>query len=167
MDLLKPEHPSYACDQAWFLFGMGKPGATVRLFLVEASDRSRVHLLERVSEGGSVSPTCVLMAVFRSCPDVGIRSEAVEEISIEDFMDSLVAPERRVPVPAPEPSKSDPGSKKPKRSGSVRTEAMAALVGLGFKKDQAANMISVLGPRVEGMELEELVKAALRASAPA
>lgn len=167
MDLLKPEHPSYACDQAWFLFGMRKLGATVRLFLVEASGRSQVHLLERLSEGGSVSPTCALMAVFRSCPDVGIRSDAVEEISIEDFVDSLVAPERRVPVPAPEPARAEAVPKKIKRPGSVRTEAMAALVGLGFKKDQAADMISVLGPKVEEMGLEELVKAALRASAPA
>lgn len=164
MDLLKPSHPSYSCDQAWFLFGMSKSGGIVRLFLVEARGRAQVHLLERVSAGGAVSPSCRLLAVHRSCQDVGIRSELVEEVALDEFMGSLVAPELRLPVPSPDDGDSEDGPRRTKEA--TKAEAMAALTGLGFKKDQAASMIAGVGSGAESMGLEDLVKAALRASRP-
>lgn len=90
---LKPEHPSYKTDQAWFLFAVLNPKGSGfgRLLLVEALNHAAVSFIERViSDDGRASNTCELMSVHRQCPSVAIRSNKIEEVSFRDFALDMV-----------------------------------------------------------------------------
>lgn len=168
---LKSGHPSHDCDQAWFMFAMKNhrgPGFC-RVILVEAKSHAAVAFVERVvSDDNRASATCELLTAHRQCPTIGIRSDMAEEVSFDDFACDIVDREKvdRDPLAmqayqeaisaVPSPRASSPG-------GENRALAVAALADLGFKKPQAESMVAKAGP-TEGRSLEDIVRAALRAS---
>lgn len=93
--LLRADHPSYGCEQAWFLFAMTVGGRIARLLLVEAKNAEAVQTVERiVGSDGHVSASCELLTVHRQCPSIGIRSGSVSETDYVDFMVDVVDPAR-------------------------------------------------------------------------
>lgn len=93
--LLRANHPSYGCDQAWFLFAMTVGGRIARLLLVEAKNAEAVQTIERiVGADGRASAGCELLTVHRQCPSIGIRSGSVSEVDYVDFMIDVVDPAR-------------------------------------------------------------------------
>ena len=99
--LLDENHPSFGVDQAWFLFSVQAPdGAVRRLLTVEARGCAAVATLEYVlARDGKVSDRCSVLAVYRRCSDVGMRSELVDETSYVDFMLDVVDPDRLLADP--------------------------------------------------------------------
>ncbi len=96
-NLIAEDHPSFGCQQAWFLFSVTPPGmrGAGRLLLVEAKNVWAVQTLERLTNSdNTVSRTCNLVAVFRNCDDVGIRSDLMDEISYVDFVIDMVDMDR-------------------------------------------------------------------------
>jgi len=186
---LTPQHPSYRCDQAWFLYAVTSPRhpGFGRLLLVEAKSHAAVAFLERVSSEGRVSETCVLMTVHRQCPSIGIRSDMAEEVPFADFANHMVdrqlverdklavqayreavaAPPRALPqapaAPRPPARKPSPAPAKAAPS-SLYQDALDALTGpdLGFKRARAESALASLGD-LAGMSLPEVIAAALRA----
>lgn len=93
--ILSREHPSYGCEQAWFLFSIRDAGRVSRLLLVEARSSQAVQAIERVAASdGRVSDNCELLTVHRQCPTIGIRSDLVSEADYVDFMIDVVDPGR-------------------------------------------------------------------------
>lgn len=92
--ILSNEHPSYGCEQAWFLFSVQSDGRISKLLLIEAKNIWAVQTLERLAVDGLVSQNCQLLAVHRRCSDVGIRSDLVDEIDYVDFILDVVDPRR-------------------------------------------------------------------------
>ena len=93
--VLSTEHPSYGCEQAWFLFSVKDAGRVARLLLVEARNEWAVQAVERiVAADGTVSQNCELLTVHRQCPSIGIRSDLVSEVDYVDFMVDVVDPGR-------------------------------------------------------------------------
>ena len=98
--LLRVNHPSYDCEQAWFLFAMTVGGQISRLLLVEAKNVQAVQTIERiVGYDGHVSTGCELLTVHRQCPSIGIRSDLVSETDYVDFMIDVVDPARIISDP--------------------------------------------------------------------
>lgn len=169
---LKPGHPSHDCDQAWFMFAMKNhrgPGFC-RVILVEAKNHAAVAFIERiVSDDVRASATCELLTVHRQCPTIGIRSDMADEVSFDDFACDIVDREKvdrdplalRAYQEAVSAAPSSPAA--PQAKGEVYALALAALADLGFKKPQAESMMAKAGP-TEGRALEDVVRAALRAS---
>lgn len=94
---LQTNHPSYGCEQAWFMFAVSTGARPVRLLLVEAKNSPAVQAIERiVARDGRASPSCELLTVHRQCPSIGIRSGMVSEVDYVDFMLDVVEPSRIV-----------------------------------------------------------------------
>jgi|WetSurMetagenome_2_1015567.scaffolds.fasta_scaffold354297_2 hypothetical protein len=188
---LKPEHPSYGTDQAWFLFAVLNPKGSGfgRLLLVEALNHAAVSFIERVvSDDGRASSTCELMSVHRQCPSVAIRSDKIEEVPFKDFALDMVdrtkidrdplaieafkeatGEIRKTPVPPMAPSMrktpSNPVMKPvpvPQQDMKKYEDAMAALTELGYKRPQAASMLKPLENRLSNMTMEEIIRESLR-----
>lgn len=92
--ILSNEHPSYGCEQAWFLFSIQNGDKVSKLLLVEAKNVWAVQTLERLAVDSFVSRNCQLLMVHRRCSDVGIRSDLVDEIDYVDFILDIVEPRR-------------------------------------------------------------------------
>jgi hypothetical protein len=85
---LNPEHPSYGCEKAVFLFRLVSSGNVVA---VEAINGYSVACLERYSiHGQKVSDNCHLIAVIRGFTNVGVRNDGVKEIPYVDFILDIV-----------------------------------------------------------------------------
>lgn len=180
---LRPDHPSYDCGQAWFMFAMKnhRGEGFCRVILVEAKNHAAVSFIERiVSDSIAVSPTCELLTVLRQCPDIGIRSNMADEVPFDDFACDIVDRAKvdrdplalqaykeatSAPSPAPAARKSPaplPARKTPAPNGETYNLAIATLADLGFKRPQAESMLSKIG-EVEGRTIEDVIRAALRA----
>jgi len=170
-EYLKPEHPSYGCGQAWFLLAVKNhrgPGLC-RLLLVEAQSEAAVAFVERVADDGRVSDTASVMAVFRSCDSVGIRSDLAEEVGFADFANDIVDRARvdRDPLAvrayreatSGSPSVSPPPG--PAKAGAGRNyeEVMSILKNLGFG-DAAPAALARLGD-IESMPVRDALQAAI------
>ncbi len=94
--LLDKKHPSFGIDQAWFQFAiLSEDGSIRKLMLVEAQRVAAVATLEYIlSKDGWVSSRCQVVAVFRQCPGIGMRSDIIDELSYVDFMLDIVDPDR-------------------------------------------------------------------------
>lgn len=94
--ILQPSHPSYGCDQAWFVFGVvNSRGDITRVLIVEAKNTWAVQTLERVSnKDNKVNDYCELMTVGRKCSSLGTRSDRAVEVSYVDFILDIVEPNR-------------------------------------------------------------------------
>lgn len=175
---LRPEHPSYAYGQAWFLYAAKNhsgPGFC-RLLLVEAKNHAAVAFLERVGDDGRVSGTVSAMAVFRTCPDIGIRSDSTEEVEFSVFANDVVDRARvdrdplavqayREAVSPPRPSlavaKLSLTSPSVPAVGSNYQEVLSVLNNVGFG-EQAPGVLASLGD-LESRPVEEVVKEAIDA----
>ncbi len=171
-----PGHPSFGCDQAWFLFSKkDRAGRMVKLILVEAKNAWAVQTMERVvSVDGMASPDCELMTVHRQCPSIGIRSDLVEEVEYSDFFSDHVDLSRvltdSVTSHALQSSFTDadrlrlaPAPATPFRGPSdVSEDVMAALTDLGYKRPQAKRIVDGLGDSIRDMTLEDALTSALR-----
>ena len=98
---LDRNHPSYGFEQAWFQFAIFSPDRAVRkLLLVEAKCSAAVAAIEAILlQDGKVSDSCFVVAVLRQCPDIGMRSDLVDEVSYPDFMLDIVDPDRLIGDP--------------------------------------------------------------------
>lgn len=177
---LRPEHPSYAYGQAWFLYAVKNhsgPGFC-RLILVEAESHAAVAFLERVGDDGRVSENVSVMAVFRTCPDIGIRSDSTEEVQFSVFANDMVDRARvdrdQLAVEAyreaVSPSRPALAVVRPSLAPAAAKnyqEVLSVLNNVGFG-EQALRVLASLGD-LESLPLEEAVKAAIDAckSAPA
>ena len=94
--ILQPNHPSYGCDQAWFVFGVLNPSGNItRVLIVEAKNTWAVQTLERVAgNDNKVNDHCELMTVGRNCSSIGTRSDKAVEVSYIDFILDIVEPGR-------------------------------------------------------------------------
>lgn len=162
---LHPSHPSHDCRQAWFVYAVKDhrgPGFC-RLILVEAKGHAAVAFLEIVSADGRASETCELMSVHRGS-EVGLRSALAEEVSLRDFAEDMVSPDRLSEVAvsaygeavAPGPPHVAPGA----TEGPVYQTALAGLVELGYKKERAKQMLAGVAD-VERMSPSDALQAAL------
>lgn len=168
-EYLKPEHPSYGCEQAWFLLAVRNhrgPGMC-RLLLVEAKSAAAVAFVERVADDGRVSETASVMAVFRSCAHVGIRSELTEEVGFADFANDIVDRARvdRDPLAVRayrEATSGNPSAAPPAapRAGRNYEEIMPILKSLGFG-DRAQAVLAKID--VESMPVRDALQAAIDA----
>jgi len=191
---LGTEHPSYGCEQAWFLFSVRDARRVARLLLVEAKNPWAVQALERVAgQDGMVSGNCELLTVHRQCPSIGIRSGLVSEVDYVDFVTDIVDPGliagdqwaaaafqrslspedrdralrkmgRPAPAPAPAGAQVIPFRQAPATPDNYQ-DVLAALTDLGYRKAQAKRAVDALGPRVNAMPLEDAIKAALQGCA--
>ncbi len=167
---LKPEHPSFGCEQAWFLYAVKNhrgPGFC-RLILVEAKSHAAVAFLERVGDDGRVSDTVSVMTVHRQCPMIGIRSDLVEEIGFSVFANDIVDRARvdRDPLAvqayreagtvSPEPVATAVSAPGP---GENYKEALSVLKNVGFE-DKAVSVLASMGD-VESRPLEEILDTAI------
>lgn len=183
---LQPEHPSYAVDQAWFLFAVSNPRGPgfCRLLLVEAKNHAAVSFLERVGVDGKVSPTVSLMSVHRQCDMIGIRSDLLDEVEFPVFATDMVErhrverdplavqayleatapekPELKVVKPLPPPARPTAQSPSPVRSSGQNHKKIVEVLGeLGFQ-EVATSVLNNLGD-VETMPLGEALQAAVDA----
>lgn len=94
--ILQPSHPSYGCDQAWFVFGViNDRGDITRVLIVEAKNTWAVQTLEYISnKDNRVNSYCELMTVGRKCSSIGTRSNRATEVSYVDFILDIVEPAR-------------------------------------------------------------------------
>ena len=94
--ILDRSHPSFGIDQAWFQFAITSPdGAVRKLLLVEARRPAVVATLEYLLQvDGKVSDLCHVVAVYRQCPGIGMRSDLLDESTYVDFMLDIVDPDR-------------------------------------------------------------------------
>jgi hypothetical protein len=199
--ILKPEHPSYGCDQAWFVFGVVNPrGDITRVLIVEAKNTWAVQTLERVSsKDNRVNNYCELMTVGRKCSSLGTRSDRAVEVSYIDFILDIVDPSRliedyyisttfdrsltnadreyatkklealdaqsqvEVEYSAPPVMKTDKFISdrydNQIQTSNTRHKAVAALLDLGFKKQQVSQILDQIGTFGT---VEETVKSALQ-----
>lgn len=97
--MLREDHPSYGCDQAWFLFSMSSSKTITRLLLVEAKNEYSVATIERIVAMGRINSSCELLTVHRQCDSIGIRSEMVTSVDYIDFMLDVVDPSRIISDP--------------------------------------------------------------------
>lgn len=165
---LKPEHPSYGCDQAWFLYAVKNhrgPGFC-RLILVEARNHAAVAFLERVGDDGRVSETVSVMTVHRQCPLIGIRSDMVEEVEFSVFANDIVDRARVDRDPLAVQAYREAGkpvlavvSSQPAGQGENYKEVLAVLKNTGFE-DRAASVLAGMGD-IESRPLGEVVQAAI------
>lgn len=191
---LGTEHPSYGCEQAWFLFSVRDAGRVARLLLVEAKNPWAVQAIERIAgPDGMVSGNCELLTVHRQCPSIGIRSDLVSEVDYVDFMVDVVDPGmiagdqwaaaafqrslspedreralRKMDRAAPAKASALMAAVIPIRRAAGPDnyqDVLAALTDLGYKRPQAKRAVDALGPRVNAMPLEDAVKAALQGCA--
>jgi hypothetical protein len=187
-NVITPDHPSYGFDQAWFLFAMVSDKIE-RVILVEAKNAWAVQTIERIAVDGMVSSNCQLLAVHRHCPSIGLRSDLIGEISYVDFLIDIIDPnrinadsltstavqnslsseERSYAIQKMNAMQNTRCSDDPKHpiSGSVSEHAnyqdlMAALTGLGFKKNQAKRVLDEMGVRIAYMKMEDSIKEALQ-----
>jgi hypothetical protein len=170
---LKPEHPSFGCEQAWFLYAVKNhrgPGFC-RLVLVEARNHAAVAFLERVADDGQVSDTVSVMTVHRQCPVIGIRSDLVEEVEFSVFANDMVDRARvdRDPLAVqayreagrPALAVVPPPAPKPHGQGENYKEVLSVLKNIGFE-DRAAGVLASL-PDVESRPVEDVLQAAIAA----
>lgn len=177
-------HPSFGCDQAWFLFAKtDSAGRMGKLLLVEAKNAWSVQTLERIAAAdGRVAPDCELLSVHRQCPSIGIRSDRMEEVEYSDFVSDHVELSRvlsdtlsahsfqssltdgdraRLLSDRPAAARSSVPAALPAASD-VSEDVLAALVDLGFKKPQAKRIVDSLSPAISGMSVEDALHAALQ-----
>jgi len=191
--LIGPQHPSFGCSQALFVFAIKNPHGEGfgRILLVKAENPWAVQTIERVAWEGQVNPTCELLSVHREVTDLGTRSDLAEEIGYVDFMLDIVETSRLLEdvsittafdqsltdkdrkyaraklAETPEAVEDTPRhlqlvhSFDPTQSSNYQT-ATAALSDLGFKKPQVKKMLDDLGPEVDQMSLESVIKACLQ-----
>jgi len=215
-----PEHPSFGCAKAAFLFAKTIPGpfgGIEKLILVEAPNEWAVQTIERILLifHNQVNEGYRALGIFMDCSLIGIRSREMEEIEYVDFMINVVnhgclindpvtatafekslndktrnrakklldAEAKKLTVqdikksaqPAPmHPVEFQPKEEfhiidfpKPKpffdpEASQNYQKALAALTDLGFKKPQAKKILEDLGPAVDDMPIEELVKICLQ-----
>jgi hypothetical protein len=177
--VIKSSHPSFGCNQAWFLFAKkGQNGGLEKLMLVEAKNGRAVQTIERmVAVDGHVADDLELMTVHRQCPSIGIRSDFVEEIDYVDFLanyadssrivsDSLISHTfqsslthadrtKLLATPVPSLPESD-------ESSDISEDVVAALTDLGYKMPQAKRMVQAIGHGLKSMAIEDAISAALR-----
>jgi len=93
--ILTENHPSYGCEQAIFLFSICDENTVKRLIFVEANNEMAVQALEIITNAdGLVNQFCELIAVYRNCQDVGIRSNFISVVDYIDFIIDIVDPAR-------------------------------------------------------------------------
>lgn len=185
--ILHEDHPSYGCDKAWFIFSDNKVGIVNRLILVEARNTFAVQTLEAIaaSNDGMMNDTCELHMVIRNPESIGIRSDFVEGMDYVVFIteivdaskivsNSLVCAALQNSLPVGECNaataelfsgiRNTPNKPEPKTvvDSHIYDNAMSALIGMGFSKLQAVNLINSVGPQANSMDLNSLIKQALK-----
>jgi hypothetical protein len=90
-----PEHPSFGCTKAAFLFAKTIPGpfgGIEKLVLVEAPNEWAVQTIERILLifHNQVNEGYRAVGIFMDCSLIGIRSRDMEEIDYVDFMINVV-----------------------------------------------------------------------------
>jgi hypothetical protein len=166
---LKPDHPSFGCEQAWFLYAVKNyrgPGFC-RLILVEARNHAAVAFLERVADDGRVSDTVSVMTVHRQCPLIGIRSDSVEEIEFSVFANDIVDRARvdRDPLAvqayreAGRPALAVLQPSTARGQGENYKEILSVLKNVGFE-DRASAVLAGMGD-VESRPLGEALQTAI------
>lgn len=91
--LINQDHPSFGCEQAYFLFALQdhRGQSVTKLFLVETTCAWAVQTMERLLlKDGFVSNNCFILSVHRDCGSIGIRAEILEQVSYVDFMLDIV-----------------------------------------------------------------------------
>lgn len=93
-NLINQNHPSFGAKSMWFLFATQVNGSYRRMLLVEAKNPWAIQCMERIlGSDQRVSPTCHCILVFRDC-DIGRRHDMAEEISLQEFVETMVEPSR-------------------------------------------------------------------------
>jgi hypothetical protein len=187
-NFLPSDHPSANTETAQFLFQ-----ADGCLFLVEATNQYVVQAIELIA-GPDQQPTpgCQLVAVFRDCGTVGIRSDNIVELEYANFLTMVADRKRIATIPGLKQciaaslneddrtilskviseEQSDSSSS---MLGNVENDEKAwaagvdnttklhtALSNLGFNKQAVRRYIKSLDPNVVKTPLEELIQCGVR-----
>lgn len=96
VDILDSKHPSFRTTQAWFQFAISSSDKLIdKLILVEAKCEASVATIEYIlSHDCHVSDNCFVISVMRQCPDIGMRSELIDEMPYVEFMLKIVDSDR-------------------------------------------------------------------------
>jgi hypothetical protein len=203
--ILREDHPSYGCNQAWFIFGVVNPNDGItRVLIVEAKNTWAVQTLECITNADNkVNKYCELMTVGRNCSSIGTRSNRAVEMSYVDFILDIVEPSRltkdyyisttfarsftdedrayalakearmrhhvvlaeeetevsELPQPSPQMPRTYVEQTPIVQTSTVRHKAVAALLDLGFKKQQVSKVMDEI---IISRSVEDTVKSALQ-----
>lgn len=196
--ILREDHPSYGCKQAWFVFGIVSPsGEITRVVIVEAQNTWAVQTLECVTnKDNKANDYCELMTVGRKCSSIGTRSVRAVEMSYIDFILDIVESTRlfenyyiattfarsltdkdrayaakkekmmaelesreEAPLGNASNFREMPVKSAPIQTSTVRHKAAAALLDLGFKKQQVSKVLDEI---IISRSVEDTVKSALQ-----
>jgi len=124
---VKPNHPSFGHQQAWFLFALtAADGGMVRLLSVQARNPWAIQTIETMAAGdGKVSSNCELLSVFYEKGSV--RSCRVQEVKYVDFMLDIVDPGYLMQNTVVTTSFEQSLSKEEKRYANMKLDAMMKL----------------------------------------
>ena len=88
---INQDHPAFGTGQALYQFAFSNKDGIGRLIIVEAKNPWAIFVLEKlIAKNNRVSDKCFVMAIFRECPKVGLKSDLIDEVSYIDFMIDVV-----------------------------------------------------------------------------